>query len=138
MRGPNHSTPLNATPLTPDGEILKFSMPSITIKEKDLGALALVLAMPSAGKPTKPVTRLTAIKDAKSISNEAELTNRKVVIVKKPCVGLQGKIVKVVTAERINEAPRTKGHRDVFYTVETDERYITGLTWQDILQLPRP
>lgn len=137
MRGPVGLTLFSTTTATPTGQILEFSMPSIPINTT---IPRLGDTYPSSVMKTgdKPVTRLTAIKDAKSISNEAELINRQVVIVKKPCVGLQGKIVKVVTAERINEPPRTKGHRDVFYTVETDERYITGLTWQDILQLPRP
>lgn len=86
----------------------------------------------------KPVARLTAIKEARPISNEAELVGRQVAIVKEPHIGERGRIAKVVTAERINEEDKTKGHRDVFYTIETDERYITGLLWQDFLQLPRP
>lgn len=109
-------------------------MPSIPTLDHPPGRPAIN----GGGKASKPVTRLTAIKEAKPISNEAELVNRKVVIVKAPCAGLQGKIVKVVTAERISEELKTKGRRDVFYTVETDARYITGLMWQDFLQLPRP
>lgn len=120
-------------PLTPAGKILEFPVPLITSKT----ITAPYEPLPPV-KPTKPVIRLTAIKEAKTISNEAELINRKVVVTKPPCVGYQGKIVKVVTAERINEESHTKGHRDVFYTVETDERYITGIQWQDFLQLPRP
>lgn len=134
MRGPNHTTLDPSTPLTPAGKILEITVPSIPTSDPLPGRPALN----GGGKASKPVIRLTTIKEAKTISNEAELINRKVVIVKAPCVGLQGKIVKVVTAEKINEESHTKGHRDVFYTVETDERYITGIQWQDFLQIPRP
>jgi hypothetical protein len=114
------------------------TIPTITVKV-DMATYNRVLTRANEQLAKfKPVTRLTLLKDARPMSNEAELLNRQVVIVRAPHMGLQGKIVKVVTAERINEEPKTKGHRDVFYTVETADMFFTGVTWPDILQLPRP
>lgn len=106
-------------------------------QEMQIGNAPAISPMIRVEVDRKPVIRLTTIKDAKPLSNEAELVGKQVAITKYPCTGMRGKIARVVTAERINEEARTRGHRDVFYTVETDERFITGLMWQDFLQLPR-
>lgn len=99
------------------------------------------IPIPPSSKPTaastKPVLRLNVLEDAKAISNEAELVGRLVVMCHKDCRGERGKIVRVVTAKRLKESSKYQGCRDVFYTIETPARFITGVTWQDFLQLPR-
>lgn len=105
-------------------------MPSIPSK---------VITVPYEPMPasSKPVLRLTVIEDAKTITNEAELVGRAVVMCHPACKGEKGKIAKVVTAKRLKESWFYLGCRDVFYTIETPARFITGVMWQDFLQLPR-